>query len=102
MNYYYFIESPFIIIGYLALSILVGIAGNHRTIGFLSAFILSIFFSPLVGVIGVALSRRNPDESLHRFKDDEQRDEFLKLKEKRIKGLISEAEFMRKRDELMG
>jgi len=43
---------------WLILSILVGAAGKSRNIGFWGGFLLSLFLSPLVGVIGVALSKR--------------------------------------------
>lgn len=46
------------IIIYLILCFLVGNAGHHRNIGWTNAFWLSVFLSPLVGVIGVALSQR--------------------------------------------
>ena len=43
---------------WIILAILLGIAGRSRNIGFLWAFLLSFFLSPVVGLIGVVLSRR--------------------------------------------
>lgn len=57
----------YIIFIWLVLSLLVGIAGSYRTIGFFGALLLSVFLSPVVGVIGVALSSRTvkKDRTIH-------------------------------------
>jgi len=39
-------------------SILLGLAGRSRKIGFWGAFLLSLIFSPVIGLIGVILSQR--------------------------------------------
>jgi hypothetical protein len=48
---------PWLIL-WIVLSVLLGIAGRSRNIGFLWAFLLSFFLTPVVGLIGVALSQR--------------------------------------------
>ena len=93
------------------LSFLVGLAGSSRTIGFFGALLLSLFFSPLIGVIGVALSQREKsderqfnEQNYHRVRkqsnDDEERRQYERLKWMRDKGVLSEQEFLKKRDEL--
>jgi hypothetical protein len=46
--------------GHLLLDVLVGLLGSRRNIGFGWAFILSVIFTPLVGVIAVLLSNPLP------------------------------------------
>lgn len=88
-------------IAWLILSILVGVAGSYRNIGFGISMLLSIFLSPLVGLIGVALSKRTDDNATKRIlTEDEERKEYHELKYARDKGILSEAEFITKRDEL--
>jgi hypothetical protein len=48
---------PWLIL-WIVLAVLLGIAGRSRNIGFLWAFLLSFFLTPVVGLIGVALSQR--------------------------------------------
>lgn len=45
------------------LSVLVGLIGSHRRIGFGWGFLLSAVFTPLVGLICVLLSDQLPDGS---------------------------------------
>lgn len=45
------------------LNVLVGLLGSRRTIGFGWAFILSLLFSPLIGLIIVLLCDRLPEGS---------------------------------------
>jgi len=44
---------------WIALSIIIGFLGSERKIGGLNAFLLSLFFSPIVGVLFVFNSKRN-------------------------------------------
>jgi Na+-driven multidrug efflux pump len=46
------------IISWIPLCLIVGAYGSHRNIGFWGGFIASLFFSPLIGFICVALSDR--------------------------------------------
>lgn len=46
------------IITWIILAFLVGIIGKNRTCGFFYSFMCSIIFSPLVGIIWVALCKR--------------------------------------------
>ena len=49
------------------LSVLVGILGSKRNIGFGWAFIISILFSPLIGAIAVLLSDPLPQGSAPKY-----------------------------------
>lgn len=42
---------------------LIGLLGSRRNIGFGWAFIISLLFSPLIGLIAVLLSERLPQDS---------------------------------------
>ena len=44
----------------ILLDVLVGLLGSRRNIGFGWAFILSVIFTPLIGIIAVLLSDRLP------------------------------------------
>jgi len=46
------------IIGFIVFSILVGWFGSTREIGFLFAFLLSLFLSPIIGFIIVCFSKK--------------------------------------------
>jgi hypothetical protein len=43
--------SPELVLGYLALSLLAGIVGRNRRIGFWGFFFSSIIFTPLVSLL---------------------------------------------------
>lgn len=47
--------------GHILLDVLVGLLGSRRNIGFGLAFILSVIFTPLIGLIFVLLSRELPN-----------------------------------------
>ena len=47
--------------GHILLDVLVGLLGSRRNIGFGWAFILSVIFTPLIGLIFVLLSRELPN-----------------------------------------
>jgi hypothetical protein len=44
------------LVAWIILSIVVGLIGNGRTIGFMGGFFVSIFFSPLIGLIVTLIS----------------------------------------------
>ncbi len=46
---------------WISLSVAIGFAGAHRKIGSTKAFLISIIFSPLLGLVFVALSQRKSD-----------------------------------------
>ena len=54
------------IIIWIGLSVLCAILGNNRKIGFFGAFIVSFLFSPLIGIIVVALSSPSDEELIRR------------------------------------
>ena len=47
-----------LILGYFILSLLVGLAGKSRNIGFSNAFVYSLIFSPLIAIVFVLFSKR--------------------------------------------
>ena len=47
--------------GHLLLDVLIGLLGSRREIGFGWAFILSVVFTPLIGLIAILLSVRLPE-----------------------------------------
>lgn len=74
--------SLLIIIGsffyWTLLCILVGLTGKNRMIGFWMAFLASLFFSPILGLVFVAISPWKPEE-VHRYRihfENGQREEF--------------------------
>ncbi|MGI4864147.1 MAG: SHOCT domain-containing protein [Janthinobacterium lividum] len=50
-----------IFLGWLAFSFFVGLIGGERKIGFWGAFMLSLFLSPIIGLIATVLSKSNED-----------------------------------------
>lgn len=72
---------------WLLLSFIVGAFGSDRKIGFFGALLLSLFLSPLIGVIGVALSERKS------AKPKNYESQLIKLAELKDKNLISEDDF---------
>ena len=79
------------IIGWIILSVVVGIAGSAREIGGLRSFAVSVLFSPLIGFIVVLFSKRKDliefenttlrkqQEQLDLLKNKSIADELLKL-----------------------
>lgn len=47
--------------GHLLLDVLIGLLGSRREIGFGWAFILSVVFTPLIGLIAILLSVKLPE-----------------------------------------
>lgn len=50
-----------IFLGWLVFSALIGLIGAERKIGFFGAFFLSLFLSPIIGLIFTVLSKSNAD-----------------------------------------
>lgn len=88
------------------LSIFVGMAGSHRTIGFWGAFLLSIFLTPIVGIIGVAISSRitKPTEVNSYFinpgREEKEREAYYNLKRQKELGLINDQEFEKQKNDI--
>jgi len=95
----------------IVLSLIIGNMGKERKIGFGPAFFISLFLSPVVGIIITANSPR--------FEDEEYRerilriaasgkqpanvaDELFKLNELRKEGVLSEEEFAAQKQKLLG
>lgn len=100
-----------------------GVFGSTRKIGFFQAFILSIFFSPVVGIIGCLMSPTLEEERKKQqlyeqlTKKDQQpeppkvedqkltgsiADELKKLKELLDAGVLTQEEFDAQKKKLLG
>lgn len=77
-------------------SLVIGAFGADRNIGFWGAFLLSLLLSPLVGLIGVALSGRpqviSKENNISKLKD---------LADLRDRNVISEEEFNKQKGKLL-
>jgi phosphate/sulfate permease len=104
-------------------SIIAGFVGIGRRIGFLDAFLLSLFLSPLIGIIVAALSKSNVDidrekkilnsqikqeKALQKISEQTIQettytisDEILKLKELQNQGILTEEEFEAQKKKLL-
>jgi uncharacterized protein YacL len=59
-----------IIIGLLIFSALVGLVGKNRKIGFGWSFVLSLFLSPIIGLIITLLSKKKDIEFIEISKEE--------------------------------
>lgn len=92
---------------YIAVCALVGTVGINRQIGFLLSFVISLFTTPLIGLIVTALSSKNKVEvSVENntpIKEKESvSDELLKLNELKEKGILTEEEFQKQKVKILG
>ena len=98
-----------LIIVNIILSIFIGIAGSNRKIGFGGAFIISLFFSALIGLIVTMLSKSNEDVAKEKELLDIQKEtlavtkqkatgniieDLTKLKDLKDSGILTEDEFL--------
>lgn len=95
--------------GWLVLSAIVGAIGGERKIGVAGAFFVSLFLSPLIGLIITISSPRKEDEKIKEESLNLQRqqvetlssiknngsiaDELIKLSELKDKGILTLEEF---------
>jgi hypothetical protein len=100
-----------------------GVFGTARKIGFFQALILSLFFSPVIGIIGCLMSptleeERKKQELYQKLTKDEQpvtptkiedqklpisvADELKKLKELLDAGVLTQEEFDAQKKKLLG
>ena len=104
------------IITWLIFSILIGILGSNRKIGFAGAFFLSLLLSPIIGLIFTLTSKSLSAEEYEKklletqkkqqvtierlFKQNESNatEELLKIKELLDKGIIDEKEFKKMKE----
>ena len=110
--------------GWIIFSIVVGFVGSNRKIGFLGAFFLSLLLSPVIGLI-IALVSKNKEDEKYRQKvlktQEAQKvaieklsgektakkssisiaDELEKLQKLKEKNIISEAEYIKLKDNLI-
>jgi len=113
-----------IVIFWILGSFVAGLIGSGKRIGFIEAFFLSIFFSPVIGIIVAAMSKSDIDverekKLLQSSKKQEQvlqkmaeqsvkdsnisvSNEILKLKELQNQGILTEEEFEVQKKKLLG
>ncbi|MFB9864809.1 SHOCT domain-containing protein [Rufibacter immobilis] len=106
------------LIGWPLFSFGVGMLGSEREIGFWPAFLISIFCSPLVGLIFTVLSKDKSELAYKRkmYEDQKKQQEALennninqtsltselkKLKAMKAEGLLTEEEFSKAKDKLL-
>lgn len=107
------IETIFAFFFWIILTFVVGAVGASRKIGFWGAFFLSLFLSPIIGIIIVALSdRKKPPEvrivnpvqyqvSKPQPLGTSFADEFMKLKKLHDEGHITDEEFAQLKQKLV-
>lgn len=104
-----------IFFGWIILSFVAGAIGSNRKIGFASAFFLSLFLSPLVGIICALASKANSQIAFEKNMLDQAKqqtdqlakankgsftDELFKLKTLLDSGLITIEEFENEKEKL--
>jgi len=94
------------IIIYQTLCLLVAIAGHNRQIGFLNAFLISFFTTPIIGLIVTVLTK--PIDELQMSYNKSQKinennisTEIEKLYELKEKGIINDSEFENSKKKLL-
>lgn len=108
-----------VFLGWIIFSIIVGIVGSGRKIGFFGALFVSLLLSPLIGLIITLISKskeqeayeqkilttqKNQEETLTNISSSKNfsvSDELIKLKELRNQNEISEEEFQDLRRRLL-
>lgn len=105
-----------IFIAWIIFSIIVGVIGNGRKIGFPLAFFLSILLSPAIGLIIALASKSESQDQFEKktielqkkqievaetTKQDSTADEMRKLKELLDEGILSWEEFNTLKDKLL-
>lgn len=86
--------DAFLIIGWFVLSLIVGMIGESRNIGFGGGFIISLLLSPLIGIIVVLASRGKLEtQVLLKQRDQSQVSELEKLASLKDGGHLSQEEY---------
>lgn len=67
------------VFGWLVFSFIVGLLGSQRNIGFFTAFFLSIFLSPIIGVLIVCFSTDPKDDKKHEQIVNMQKEQIAEL-----------------------
>ncbi|MFK5855247.1 MAG: SHOCT domain-containing protein [Bacteroidota bacterium] len=95
--------SSFYIFIWVLLSFFVGMASSAKNIGFWGAFILSLVFSPVIGLIaGIISSKKKPKEVI--IVDGAKSstaDELKKLNDLKKDGVITHAEFETQKEKIL-
>jgi len=80
---------------WLFLSFAVGMASSAKKVGFWAVFLISLIFSPLIGlIVGLASSKKEPQQvRMVNASSGSTADELLKLRALADKKIITEEEF---------
>lgn len=107
--------EPFFFISWIVLSIVAGIIGDKRKIGFVGAFFLSLFLSPIIGLIITCLSKslstekhesimlekaNEQSEALRQISKVNYTDELIKLKQLLDADILTKEEFEVEKEKL--
>lgn len=79
------------LLGWIGLSVLVGVLGEKRAIGFMWGMFLSLLLSPLLGFIIVMCSSRKPEDKTEILKAD-YLERLVKMKQD---GVLTDEEYIR-------
>lgn len=95
-----------IYIFWIIFTIAVTFIGSNRKIGGVASFFISLFFSPLVGIICVLASDKLSTiafqkELLSQNKVDTSAEEIENLHKLRQKGILTEAEYLNKKQKIL-
>ena len=60
--YVLILHFPYLIVAYLVLCLLIGLAGLDRRIGFWGHFLVALVFTPIVGIVVLCTSEIRPKE----------------------------------------
>ena len=92
----------FMILGWIILSILVGVYASNKGKSFFGNFLISLILSPVVGFVIVFVSKDKTLTEKKNLKETESvSDELLKLNNLKEKGIITDEEFNEQKKKLL-
>jgi glucose-6-phosphate-specific signal transduction histidine kinase len=87
---------------WIVISFFIGMAAADKKIGFWAVFLISLFFSPLIGLIfGLASSKKESNQVVVKDKSISPADELTKLRELADKNVITEEEFQQQKKKIL-
>lgn len=93
-----------VILIYIAVCAFVGTIGIDRQIGFWLTFVITIFTTPIVGLIVAALSSKktvNVSVKNSEVEPIDITDKLLKLNDLKEKGILTEEEFLQQKEKIL-
>lgn len=96
-----------IILGWVVFSLIVGVIASDRSIGFWGGFLLSLFLSPIIGIIVTLLSDAKIKVDINKSKEPiaeatkSVADQLEKLSNLRNANAITEEEYQKAKGELL-